>query len=419
MADDRADAIAKLWVLEYFCKRIEVASVLRDDFGNLHKVWIIMAELCLHLLDNKTDDVDKDDDKTMASFDNLVAYLCDQLQIDIALKSNLLKHYYAQQVLWLHKAGKSKEAKNMLIELAAKDKLIFQDELKGILQGKLGLEASANLAYSKFFKLAQSFVKSVQAQMGQSFLEQAASRCISIKTKKSLSESDLAILYCLQLEEAHQNTASNAEASKFNGESSQEKNSEDEDCNSRNDSTDAIAGPSLSFSSVECNSPASSMASVPKNVHPSTSKLPNSPNKSFNPSTSKRSNSAHKNSTPSTNKRQYSSPKLTEADEAVIEQGDKPMRIREPHRRQIFNHSNRPRANQDDDDQPVDDFPPDDSVSSAPQKKRKYFSDDEVKWLKAGVKKYGVGRWTKILDNYPFKDRTSVNLKDKWRNLKQ
>ena len=43
---------------------------------------------------------------------------------------------------------------------------------------------------------------------------------------------------------------------------------------------------------------------------------------------------------------------------------------------------------------------------------------DEVKNLKRGVRELGVGNWAAILDQYKFlSHRTSVSLKDKWRNL--
>lgn len=46
------------------------------------------------------------------------------------------------------------------------------------------------------------------------------------------------------------------------------------------------------------------------------------------------------------------------------------------------------------------------------------WSEDEVKHLKAAVMALGKGRWTLALAQYKFNPcRTSVDLKDKWRNL--
>lgn len=39
--------------------------------------------------------------------------------------------------------------------------------------------------------------------------------------------------------------------------------------------------------------------------------------------------------------------------------------------------------------------------------------------LASGVLKYGKGKWAEILATYDFGDRTSVDLKDKWRNLEK
>lgn len=52
------------------------------------------------------------------------------------------------------------------------------------------------------------------------------------------------------------------------------------------------------------------------------------------------------------------------------------------------------------------------------QKDRTPWLDYETDNLKMGVKTYGVGKWSRILQHYDFLPcRTSISLKDKWRNL--
>ncbi|KAL7720573.1 Myb family DNA-binding domain containing protein [Entamoeba marina] len=51
------------------------------------------------------------------------------------------------------------------------------------------------------------------------------------------------------------------------------------------------------------------------------------------------------------------------------------------------------------------------------KKKKRRFSEEETQNLIEGVKKFGVGRWKNILNNYKFDGRSCVDLKDKWRNL--
>lgn len=52
-----------------------------------------------------------------------------------------------------------------------------------------------------------------------------------------------------------------------------------------------------------------------------------------------------------------------------------------------------------------------------PRRARRKWSENETKDLLAGVRKYGVGKWKQILDDpsFSFSDRSSVDLKDRYR----
>ncbi|XP_073686648.1 telomeric repeat-binding factor 1 [Garra rufa] len=58
------------------------------------------------------------------------------------------------------------------------------------------------------------------------------------------------------------------------------------------------------------------------------------------------------------------------------------------------------------------------NVSGTSRPRRKWTSEEDES-LKAGVRKYGEGKWRMILDNFDFDNRTGVNLKDRWRILKK
>lgn len=47
------------------------------------------------------------------------------------------------------------------------------------------------------------------------------------------------------------------------------------------------------------------------------------------------------------------------------------------------------------------------------------WTTEEDRKLKAGVRKYGEGKWRMILNDFEFDNRTGVNLKDRWRILKK
>ncbi|TRY56611.1 hypothetical protein DNTS_003519 [Danionella cerebrum] len=53
----------------------------------------------------------------------------------------------------------------------------------------------------------------------------------------------------------------------------------------------------------------------------------------------------------------------------------------------------------------------------SPTKARRKWTYEEDQRLKAGVRKFGVGHWKEILNEFDFGNRTGVNLKDRWRNL--
>jgi len=58
------------------------------------------------------------------------------------------------------------------------------------------------------------------------------------------------------------------------------------------------------------------------------------------------------------------------------------------------------------------------NVSTASTRRRPNIWDTgEEMALYRGVRKFGQGQWAKIKLQYNFVDRTSVDLKDKWRNM--
>ncbi|XP_076011537.1 telomeric repeat binding factor a [Genypterus blacodes] len=58
------------------------------------------------------------------------------------------------------------------------------------------------------------------------------------------------------------------------------------------------------------------------------------------------------------------------------------------------------------------------SITSASGHRKKRWSDQETQMLREAVGKFGEGNWSKIKTYYPFDDRTNVNLKDRWRTMK-
>ncbi|KAF7656957.1 hypothetical protein LDENG_00034030 [Lucifuga dentata] len=58
------------------------------------------------------------------------------------------------------------------------------------------------------------------------------------------------------------------------------------------------------------------------------------------------------------------------------------------------------------------------TISNSSQKRKKW-TNKETQMLKEAVEKFGEGNWNKIKAYYPFKGRTNVNLKDRWRTMKK
>ncbi|KAM4723012.1 telomeric repeat-binding factor 2 [Rhinophrynus dorsalis] len=58
-------------------------------------------------------------------------------------------------------------------------------------------------------------------------------------------------------------------------------------------------------------------------------------------------------------------------------------------------------------------------ICTASTGKRQKWTQEESEWIRRGVKKFGEGNWKLILYNYPFYNRTSVMIKDRWRTMKK
>uniref|UniRef100_A0A8C8RXC8 Telomeric repeat binding factor 2 n=1 Tax=Pelusios castaneus TaxID=367368 RepID=A0A8C8RXC8_9SAUR len=57
--------------------------------------------------------------------------------------------------------------------------------------------------------------------------------------------------------------------------------------------------------------------------------------------------------------------------------------------------------------------------SSACGSKKQRWTVQESEWIKEGVKMFGEGNWKAIYKKFPFENRTSVTIKDRWRTMKK
>ena len=58
-----------------------------------------------------------------------------------------------------------------------------------------------------------------------------------------------------------------------------------------------------------------------------------------------------------------------------------------------------------------------DPVLAGRNRPNKKWTDEEIERLLTGLMKFGLSSWTDIAHRWRFEDRTTVDLKDKWRNL--
>ncbi|XP_066492899.1 telomeric repeat-binding factor 2 isoform X2 [Tiliqua scincoides] len=59
------------------------------------------------------------------------------------------------------------------------------------------------------------------------------------------------------------------------------------------------------------------------------------------------------------------------------------------------------------------------SSSSIAGSRKKIWTLEESTWIKSGVQKFGEGNWKAIFKAFPFKGRTPVMIKDRWRTMKK
>ncbi|TWW67397.1 Telomeric repeat-binding factor 2 TTAGGG repeat-binding factor 2 [Takifugu flavidus] len=101
---------------------------------------------------------------------------------------------------------------------------------------------------------------------------------------------------------------------------------------------------------------------------------------------------------------------------------DAPTRIRYGSRRKhLFNNATESKETWEEDSFNIGKDGSESTNENSPMsgQRRRMWTEAETQKLIEGVRKFGVGNWSKIRAYYSFNDRTNVNLKDRWRTLKK
>lgn len=87
--------------------------------------------------------------------------------------------------------------------------------------------------------------------------------------------------------------------------------------------------------------------------------------------------------------------------------------------RQAFNSAKESKEVWSDEEALFDDGSSNESFPSNFGHRKRKWTDSETQRLIDGVQKFGEGNWCKIKAYYKFKDRSNINLKDRWRTMKK